>query len=53
MFTDPFKVIIRMYIVGFMKRLECCEYVIANTLYEWSDCTNSKLYKVWFMSVYC
>ena len=31
-FIDPFNVVIRKYIVGFIKR--CCENVIVNTLYE-------------------
>ena len=53
MFIDPFKVVIRKYIVVFIKRLDCCENVIVNTLYKWSDFTNCKLYKVWFMSAYC
>ena len=53
MFTDPFKVVIRKYIAGFMKRLDCCENVIVNTLYKWSDFINCKLYKIWFMSAHC
>ena len=39
-FTHPSKVVIRKYIVGFMKRLDFCENVIINTLFKWSDVTN-------------
>ena len=53
MFIDRFKVVIRKYIVEFMKILDCCESAIVNTLYKWLDFTNCKLYKVWFMSAYC
>jgi len=49
---DPFKVVMRKYIVGLSKRLDCCNNVIVNTLYNWLGFQNSNLFNVWCRSAY-
>jgi len=50
---DPFKVVMRKYIVGFNKRLDCCDNTIVSTLYNWSGFINCNLFKVSYKNAYC
>ncbi len=49
---DPFKVVMRKCIVGLSKRLDCCDNVIVNTLYNWLGFQNSNLFNVLCRSAY-
>ena len=50
---DPFIVIIRKYIVSFMKRLNVNVNSIVNTVYNWNDFYTSTLYNTWLKKAFC
>ena len=51
--VDPFVVVRRKFIVGFIDRVTNCDNRIVKTLYEWAEFRNCPIYKEWIDIAYC
>ena len=50
---DPFNVIYRKFVVGFIKRVTACDNVLVRTLHDWLDFNMCPLQNHWLKIAYC